>query len=1182
MEDKVMMPVEKSENRILLRMKRVCSLLLLLGYMCSLQAHNAVAQTTSISLQLKNVSLETLFTEIEKSTDYIFLYKQNLVSDKRVSVNTTNESVETILTNTLDSQNLAYHINGKQIIITKKNESPVIAPQEVVQSTPVKGVVLGTDGEPLIGASVSIKGTTTGTMTDIEGRFSLNAKKGDVLVCSYIGFNTREVHLASIDKELNIVLTETQNIMDEVVVVGYGTQKKANLTGAVDQITSEIFENRNVPNVTQALEGAIPNLNISLTDGKPGTTASYNIRGKTSIGQEGSALVLIDGVEGEPSMLNPNDIASVTVLKDAASAAIYGARGSFGVVLITTKDPAKDKVSITYSGNASIKRPVIVPDLVTDGYTFANYFNDSWSAWNDYSQTPQNVNKTLKFSDDYLKELQRRSTQSGLPDVEVNSNGDYVYYGSTDWYKELYKNNTFANDHNLTVTGSSGKASYYVTGRYYGQDGIFRYNTDDYSMYNLRAKGSVQVFNWLKVDNNIEYSLMKYHNPLNVGEGGSIWRNIADEGHPLSPMFNPDGTLTHSAAYTVGDFWYGKNGQDTERRIVRNTTSFTATFLENKFRVKGDFTFQNKDDDRKRIRVPVPFSRKPGVIEYVGSSTNDIELINRTTNYLASNIYSEYENTFAKKHYLKGMVGFNYEESTFNRANIQRNGLIYSDADDLNLALGNLTTTSGDYQKWKIAGGFFRANYVFDSRYLLEVNGRLDGSSKFPTDEQYGFFPSVSAGWRISEEPFWQVNDQVLSDLKIRASYGSLGNGNIPPFRFLELLNIAQSGRILNGGRPQAISNPKVLPLGLTWETATTSNFGLDFGSLGGRLRLTADYYIRKTTDMFTPGMTLPDVFGEEVPYGNNANMTTQGYEISVAWNDKFTLANKPFRYEIRASLADARSTIDKYNNPERKLGDGIYYEGQRVGEIWGYVTEGFFTSEADIANHADQSLFKSSTSGKWLPGDIKFKDLDGDGVIDYGKNTVDDPGDKKVIGNTEPRYVYNFMLNAEWNNFSFSTFFQGVGKQDWYPGPEAGLFWGQYNRPYNDMPKSQLGNIWTEDNPDAYFPRYRGYIAQNGSGTLRQPQTKYLQSVAYLRLKNIQIGYNLPQKFISRIKMQNARIYLTGENLWCWSPLYKHTDNMDVSSIDGSDRDLTSGTSGNGWNYPLLKSVTFGLSLTF
>lgn len=1042
----------------------------------------------------------------------------------------------------------------------------------------VKGVVTDAAGVPLPGVSVRVKGSTAGTSTDPNGNFTITAPERSVLVITYIGFRTREIPAAS--GAMTIVLEEENKSLNEVIVVGYGTQKKGNLTGAVDQVGSERLENRPLSNLTQGLQGVLPNVNIRMLDGKPGAAPAINIRGATSIGQGGNALVLIDGVEGDPSMLNPNDIASVSVLKDAASAAIYGARGAFGVVLITTKVPNKNTFSVTYDANIGMKRPSVLPNYVTDGYTWASMFNESFQNWE--GTLPQAVNKTLPFSQAYLEELERRSKDPSLPKVEVGPDGKYVYYENTDWYDLLYKDQVPSMEHNISLSRSTDKANFMVSSRFYDQDGLFRYNSDDFRTYNLRARGGVELFPWLQLNNNFDVSNRNYHNPINVGEGGGIWRNIGDEGHVLAPMLNPDGTLTHSGAYTVGDFYYGKNGIDTRRGAVRNTTSLEAKFLNNKLRVNANYSFQSILRDEMTKRVQVPYSTAPGVVEYVGTQYNDLRNVNDRTNYNATNLFAEYENTLAARHYFKVMAGGNYEESTFRRNLTQRNGLIFEDASDINLALGQSILTSGGYERWKILGGFSRLNYVYNDKYLLEVNARYDGSSKFPDDERFGFFPSVSVGWRVSQESFWKI--PFISDLKLRASYGSLGNGNIGSYAFQETFSISQSGRILNGILPQRTSRPSVLPDGLTWETATTRNAGIDLAVLSGKLQITGDAYVRETTDMYTIGVTLPAIFGATSPRGNYADLRTKGWELSVNWQDQFSLGAKPFKYHVGFNLADNQSTILKYNNPNKFLND--YYEGMKLGEIWGYVTEGFFTSAEDIAGHADQRLFLSTAKGQTFPGDIKFKDINGDGVINPGDNTVANSGDRIIIGNSAARFPYGINLGADFSNFFISAFFQGVGKQDWYPSTEANVFWGQYNRPYGDIPKWHLkeGVIWSEQNPNSFFPRYVSRLANRAGGVLRETQSKYVMNAAYLRMKNVQLGYNLPQSLLSKLKsVKRARVYVSGDNLLTWSPLYKYVDNVDVENATApSDQLFTSSNSGDGYNYPMLKSIYFGLSITF
>lgn len=1045
----------------------------------------------------------------------------------------------------------------------------------------VKGKVVDSKGEPLPLVNVFVKGTTIGVLTDDNGGYSIkipNNNSTTTLVYSSVGYEQQEA-LVGNRTIIDISLKSDMISLNEVVVVGFGTQKKVNLTGAVEQVSNEVLENRAVTNIAKGLQGAVPNLNINILDGKPTQSPSFNIRGVTSIGQQGSALILIDGVEGDPSLLNPNDVANISILKDAASASIYGSRGAFGVILITTKNPEKGRTSISYAGNVSIRTPTTTPDNVNDGYTWAKHFSDAYNAWNDYANFPTKINKTMPFSPEYLEELRIRSLDPSLPRVEVDPNTkEYIYYGSTDWYEELYKKATMGTEQNLNISGASDKVTYLLSGRYYYQEGLFRYNSDNFTSMNLRAKGSVKVYEWMTVTNNLNYGNSKYHNPINVGEGGSIWRNIADEGHPVAMMFNPDGTLTHSAAYTVGDFWYGKNGRNTNKDELKNITSLNLSFFNKKLSVNGDFAFSISDIDESEIRVEVPYSRTQNVIAYTGSNTNDIKNLERKNNYLASNLYTQYEDTFGK-HYIKPLIGFNYEQSSTKGFSARRNGLVYGDASDLNLALGQAYEVYGGASRWKVAGLFARFNYVFDNRYLLELNGRYDGSSKFPTDQQWAFFPSVSAGWRVSQEKFWTVSPRLINDLKVRASYGSLGNGNISPYAFNEKFTISQSSQILEGVIPSKTTQPNIVPAGLTWETSTTANLGIDLNMFSNRLTINFDIFQRKTTNMFTKGVTLPGIYGASTPFGNYADLDTKGWEIAIGWKDQFQLGKSPFSYNIMLGIADSKSVITRYNNQQKNLSD--YYVGMVVGEIWGYETLGFFQSEEEILNSPSQINIPASNGKKLLPGDIKFADLDKDNTISNGANTVDNPGDMRIIGNSSPRYTFTFSVGAEWKGFFVNSLFHGVLKQDWYPSRES-RFWGLYNRPYNDLPAWHINNMWTEDNRNAYLPRLRGYVAQGEQRELSVPQTKYMQNVAKVHLQNLQIGYTLPKQIIEKVGMQQVKVFFSGENIWTWTPLYKHTKDTDVNNIYGSDRDLTTGTSGDGYNYPSLRTYTFGVSVTF
>lgn len=1059
---------------------------------------------------------------------------------------------------------------------------------------------------PIVGANVVVKGTTFGGITDINGRVLLREiPLSSTIVISYIGYHSKELEYHG-EEIIRITLEEDEQLLDEVVVVGYGTQKKVNLTGAVEQVTSEVFEGRPVANTAQMLMGAVPNLNINLSDGKPNRSSSLNIRGTTSIGQGGDALVLIDGVEASIDMLNPNDIESVSVLKDAAAASIYGARAPYGVVLITTKNPDKGKTKISYSANFTIQSPTTVPDIVTDGYTWAEHFYKSYNAY--HHNTPSGINKTQQFSIAWLEEYKRRKESGDFGTVISDGSwgttpGRYVYFNEgTDIYGTLYKNNVFSHVHNLSISGSEGKFDYFLSGRYYYYDGLFNSDTqtDKYSKFATRVKVGYQLYDWLKVKNNVEFGYDDYYNPMTYSEGpGNIWSNLQAEGFPSSPLFNPDGSMTYTAAYSLGDFLYGHSGQKTQNKTTRNTTSLEAYFFDKKLRINADVTFSEKINNQHVKKVRSEFSKTAGTMETLSGIQSSISESYRSSSYFSSNLYAEYENLFVKKHYFKAMLGYNYEQYRVKSLYGYNDDLLTENVDEINMAMGleNRSITSS-WSKWRMLGYFSRLNYTFDDRYLLELNGRLDGSSKFPSNQRWAFFPSISMGWRVNKEKWFNVSPSIFSNLKVRMSYGTLGNGNVASYSYDELFNIRTSGRIFNGVTPKYTSIPSEIPESLTWETSKTFDLGLDLGLFNNKLNISADYYIRKTLDMYTQGPTLPDVFGATSPKGNYADMTTRGYEISLIWNDSFKLADKTFNYSIRATLADYQSTIDRFNNATQSIGElnypgyyGNYYDGMKIGEIWGYVCNGLWQTQEEIdlaearAKEAGQKFYMpgipTSSDKKLRPGDIKLEDLNGNGYIDAGSNTVDNPGDRKVIGNTEPRYIYSLNLSGDWNNVFFSVFFQGVGKQDWYPFSESGAFWGQYNRPYNQMPKWHLNNYWTEENPDAYLPRYTGYYYPFYKGNF-VANTRYLQNIAYIRLKNIQIGYNIPSKILKSVGLSSAKIYFSGENIWTWSPLYKHTKDIDVVNVHGSDSDLSDNNIGDGNNYPSMRSFSIGVNLSF
>lgn len=1025
---------------------------------------------------------------------------------------------------------------------------------------------------PVIGAAILVKGTTSGTTTDLDGNFSITTTEGSRLIVRSIGYNDYEFFARQTQNGISVKLTPSSEFLEDVVVVGYGAVKKENLSGAVDQIGADKFIARPVSNATQMLQGTVANLNITLADGKPGRTADYNVRGATSIGGGGSALVLIDGVEGDPALLNPSDIESVSVLKDASSAAVYGSRAPYGVVLIQTKDPSKnkDKFSISYGFTQAFSEPSNIPDIVDDGYVYAAMFYDGYKRFT--GKDPTSISTGQPFSTLWLEEFRQRKLAGNNASTVIEPDGTFTYFGNTNYYDYLYKNMVTSRTHNVSMSGNSGKISYYFSGRAYDYDGLFQYNPDVYSSKNIRGKAVATPLSWLKITENMEYTHEKKHIPF-TGEGserGNMWRAVDKYGHPCQPPFNPDGTLTWAGAHSIGGLVTGNNYEDNVTDNFKTTTGIKLSFLKNRLTINADFTYLYRNLNKFRKSTTVPYSTRLGEILYMGTPETDdriTEAYNKQQ-YLSTNEYIQYEDTFKGKHYFKAMVGYNYEQRTSKTVTASRNGLMNQDTDVFNFALGDVMETSSSGSKWRVAGLFARVNYAYDDRYLLEFDARYDGSSKFPGNSQWGFFPSGSAAWRISQEPWWKVTPRAISALKIRASYGELGNGSVSPYSYQEKFSFSTSGTgtgsgalMLDGkGKIRYTGVPTSVPKSLTWETSKTVDAGLDISFLNGKIELTADWYQRKTLNMFTVGPTLAATFGVSAPKGNYADMTTRGWEIVLGYNDAFNVGGKPFKLGVKATLADSRAFVDKYFNPSKSLND--YYAGQEIGEIWGFEVNRLFQTQDEIDNYYGpgdpyvNTYILCGDDHKMHPGDPCFEDLDGDKKIGIGANTADKPGDLKIIGNSSPRFQYSFSLNLEWNGIYASAFFRGVGKQQWYPTNESQL-WGQYTRPSFQVAKWQLGNYWTEDNRDAYLPRYAAYYHTFYVG---RKNTRYLQDISYLKLQNLQVGYHLPEKILKPVHLSDVNIFFSGENLWTWSPFYRMTRDYDVTTVNQkADTDITS-----------------------
>lgn len=1020
----------------------------------------------------------------------------------------------------------------------------------------ITGLIVDKDGA-IIGANVLVKGTTNGCITDLEGNFTLNkVNPNATLVVSYIGYISQEIKVGD-QKSFKIVLKENSKTLDEVVVVGYGSQKKVNLTGSVSQVDSKVLESRPVSSSSGALQGIIPNLQITPKSGEPGGGASINVRGTTSI-NGGGPLILVDGVEMDIDLVNPNDIANVTVLKDAAAAAIYGVRAAYGVVLVTTKSAGNGgKTTVSYSGDIAYSKPTTLPEMVKTSWEHAEFVNRAMTnAGLALSYLPEDIAKMKAYSVD----------PQNNPEYEV-TNGSLRYYGYSNWIDKMLKKVTPAIHQNINISGGNEKTKFYSSVGYVNQSGMYKVGEDKFQRLNTRLTIENQTTSWLKLGAKMLYNYTSKDKPHTYKD--DTWRAmvyssptrmstpwLGDSRYPDLDIYagkyfndqNPISLLEQGGRdkYSTHDIWV--------------SSSADLTFMKG-WKARVDFTYNLNYDRNSAHRKGVNMISKDFLESEGDTNNNDYSWEYNNKDYYSFNAYTEYEHTFKQKHYLKAMLGFNQELTKVQGSKATRQNQLTQELPSLSLGIGQQTVSEMGYE-WALRGGFFRLNYIYDNRYLLEVNGRYDGTSRFPSNNRFVFLPSFSGAWRISEEPFMRATHSWLDNLKLRASYGILGNqllssntwsGNTKYYPYIPFMpsGIASNWLFNSTDKSSYINPAGLVSNNLTWEKAATLNGGIDATFFNQKLDVSFDAYQRTTSDMLVK-VVYPEVLGTTAPPANKAELRTRGWELSVKWNDRI---NKDMTYSLGFMLSDSRAEITKYENKTGTLSD--YYEGQKIGEIWGYQTEGFFQKTDDVKAHADQTKLGAN----WAPGDIMYKDLDGSKKIDPGANTISDHGDLKVIGNTTPRYQYGITANVTYKNFYVNMFMQGIGKRDFWPSAEP--FWPAATEYYNTQ-KWFVTDSWSETNTDAYFPRP---IAKNSKN--RATQTKYLQDGSYLRMKNISLGYNLPKEWLKHIYLSRATVYVSGENLF------------EFSNIKGAYDPESAGDKGN-MIYPFQRTYSLGVNLTF
>lgn len=861
----------------------------------------------------------------------------------------------------------------------------------------------------------------------------------------------------------------------------------------------------------------------------------------------------------DANLVNPDDIESISVLKDAASASIYGARAAYGVILITTKKGKKsDKPTVSLSATGYWQSPALTFHNV-NSMQYLTMMDEAYQ--NDGGSGHYFKSQVYQYAEDYF---------NGKYDSPVffdtaYDTYKYGYCGNTDWWDELYKT-SFSQIYTANISGGNDRTTYYASVSMNDQGGILKAGDDKYNKYNANVNISSNITKWLNVSAKIAHT---YTDELHPTGGTTAMNSTAYSGlssysgmmkgdlSPLMPVKHPDGHYAGQGSYTnpVAIMEQGGNAQYKQNDLWM-TGAVKITPIKGLV-INADYTwnFYGKSSNQ-HVQNFYDYTAVPGTENYYPwTNPSSVTVTNNDDYYNAFNAFAEYTFSLKEKHNFKVMVGYNQENKHKKYHYAGRKNLIDSSNPSLNLAYGDMAM-NGSETHWSVNGFFARINYDYKGKYLLELNGRYDGSSKFPHGDRYAFFPSASVAWRVSEEKFWEPIRGWFDNFKLRASYGSLGNQALDESRYGNFPYLAtygintKYGALLNGTRPVAVSVPGLVSASFTWETVNQIDFGFDASFFGGRLNTSFDWYRRNTKDMLTAGQALPAVLGTSVPQENAADMKTVGWEVSLEWNDRLS---NGFGYHIKGVLSDYQASITKFSNPTKLL--GTHYVGEKLNEIWGYVSNGLFQSDED-AKAADQSYL---SGGSWGAGDVKYEDLNNDGKIDIGKNTLDDSGDRKIIGNSTPRYSYGITAGFDYKGFDFEMFWQGIGKRDYWLG--GSQFWG-----FTDewcTPLTSSLDYWTEDNRDAYFPRLHHYGVNGGN---HQVSTRYLQNAAYLRLKNVVLGYTIPRSITEKVKISRLRVFVQGENLLTSTPL-----------IDSYDPETL-----NNMTYPINKKISVGLNLTF
>lgn len=1090
-----------------------------------------------ISVTFKDVPLMEALSTLENKSEYSFFYS-NMLPDKdaRVSIDARDKSIEFILDNIFSNLSISYEINGHQIVLREDKK------EDKNTSYKASGVVIDSAGEPVIGAGVVIEGSTNGTITDVDGRWELVVPSTTTkIVISSLGYKEQVVAAGSASAR-TVTLHEDSQMLQETVVVGYGVQKKVNLTGAVAMVNSEEMNARPISSVASGLQGLLPGVTVVNSSSQPGqANTTIRVRGVGTIGNS-NPLILIDGIEGDISSINPEDIESVSVLKDAASSAIYGARAANGVLLVTTKKLAAGKDAVTkinFSAYAGIQTPTRLPEMC-DAIEFMTLDNEA--------------RKNVDTADAWLPE-----------DFDkVRNNTDPNYFGNTDWIGQVIKKVAPQQNYSLSLNGTLGNSGYMLSYRYFDQSGLTVGNSTGETRHNLRFKINTKLIDRVTLSSNLGYTTTKVISPVSslTSGGGAIYTAMRIA--PNVPVRYTDGTWAYGGGNTNPVAILRDGGRAKTDADELSIMEVVKVDILKGWDVSATYNVTSYNGLKDILKKTITFNNPEDGSTYSYQSPNSIKNIDYRHNQQTFILQTNFDLNFGK-HNVSGVVGMSQEWYTSRSFEASRTKLITEQDPTLNLGDPQTMSNASSYSSWAIRSGFGRVSYNWNERYLLEGNLRYDLSSRFHKSNRSGLFPSVSAGWRISEENFMAATRTYLDNLKIRASWGMLGNQYVGSsnYPYLSVLQAYTSGISMIGANAttgyvqSTLSNPN-----LSWEKIKMLDLGFDLAMFSNRLTFSFDWY-NKDTDGILLKLNYPAQLGAKPSEQNAGKVNNKGWEMDLNWRSQAG----EFMYGIGFNLSDVKNKIvDLGGNAPDLSGNQIRMVGYPIDAFYGYIADGLMTPEDFKINNPETHTYNLPNipvilGNRYQPGDIKYKDLSGPEGVPDGRITPE--YDRTVLGSSIPRYTYSVRGNLGWRGIDFSFVLQGVGKC-------SGYLEGSARHALQDMaayPQKvhlERYNVVTNPNPKASYPRltYNTGFNQNTFSTF------WLEDASYLRVKNVQLGYTFPDKWMKKARIDNFRVYASADNLFTFSKFfYAYDPETPVSK---------------GGYYPLVKTVVIGVNLTF